>query len=356
MSLFLPTDSPAPRGVAASAVTVAVTELEFAKATDIFRGAATEGVHCVPAPAAESALVAAIRTHGARHVIVGVEAYTGPLYAALAPGAVIARFGVGHDSVDKAQATARGLFCTNTPGALDDSVAEHTINLLLAAARHTVTVASAMVAGRWQGRVGSELKGKTLAVIGCGPIGCRVAAIASRGLGMRVIGCKRTAEDAERLCRECGFAEVTTDFAAAAKQAHFVSLHIPNVPETRQFLNRARIDLLPSHCWVVNTARGAVVDEGALFDALAAGQLAGAALDVFAREPYEPAAPGKDFRTLPNVILTPHVGSSTVEACERMARRALRNLALAEAGRPAEMDLLNRAVLARPADPGNPAS
>jgi phosphoglycerate dehydrogenase-like enzyme len=337
-------------------VTVVVTELEFAKAEDVFRGAAAEGVQCLPAPAAEAALVAAIRAHGARHVIVGVEAYTGPLYATLSPSAVIARFGVGHDSVDKAQATTRGLFCTNTPGALDDSVAEHTINLLLTAARHTVTVASALAVGRWQGRVGSELKGKTLAVIGCGPIGCRVAAIASRGLGMRVVGCKRTADGAEELGREYGFAEVTTDFNAAVREADFVSLHIPNVPETRHYLGAERLARLAPHAWVVNTARGAVVDEEALFDALATGRIVGAALDVFAREPYEPAVAGKDFRTLPNVILTPHIGSSTVEACARMARRALWNIRLAEAGRPAEMDLLNRAVLARPAGPGNPTS
>jgi len=89
------------------------------------------------------------------------------------------------------------------------------------------------------------------------------------------------------------------------------------------------------------------VDEAALYDALASGQLAGAALDVFEREPYEPVAPDKDLRTLPNVILTPHIGSSTREACERMARRALHNIRLAEAGRFAEMDLLNRDVLAR---------
>ncbi len=341
---------------APSLVTVAVTELEFAKAEGVFRGAAAEGLVCVPAPAAEAALVAAVRSNGARHVIVGVEAYAGPLYAALAPGAVIARFGVGHDSVDKARATARGLYCTNTPGALDDSVAEHTIALLLAAARHLVVVAGAMAAGRWQGRVGGELKGKTVAVIGCGPIGCRVAAIAARGLGMRVVGCKRTAEGAERLCREHGFAEVTTDFAVAARDADFVSLHLPSLPETRGYLGAARLAQLPPRCWVVNTARGAVVDEVALFDALACGRIEGGALDVFMREPYEPAAPGKDFRSLPNVILTPHVGSSTVEACERMARRALRNLALAEAGRLSEMDLLNREVLPRVARPENSPS
>lgn len=350
---MLPSMSSAP---SSSPVTIAVTEPEYRKAEAVFRATENEGLLCVGVPAGEQPLVKAVRSIAARHVIVGVEPYVGPLYEALSAGSVIARFGVGHDSVDKAQATARGLYCTNTPGALDDSVAEHTINLLLAAARHTVTVAGAMAAGRWQGRVGSELRGKTLVVIGCGPIGCRVAAIAARGFRMKVVGCKRTADGAERLQQEFGFTEMTTDFTAAVREADFVSLHIPNLPETRRYLGAERLARLSPHTWVVNTARGAVVDEVALFDALATGRLAGAALDVFAHEPYEPAAEGKDFRTLPNVILTPHVGSSTVEACARMAQRALRNIALAEAGRPAEMDLLNRAVLARAPQPGNLSS
>jgi phosphoglycerate dehydrogenase-like enzyme len=329
-----------------AAVGVAVTELEFRKAEGLFRQAAeAAGLDCFSAPAEEKLLVAAVRAAGARHVIVGVEPYTGLLYEALPSGGVIARFGVGHDGVNKPLASTHGLLCTNTPGTLDDSVAEFTISLLLAAARHTVGVAADMGAGRWRPRLGGELKGKTLAVIGCGPIGQRAAQIAARGFGMNVVGVKRTAEDAERLRRECGFATVTTDFAAVVRGADFVSLHIPSVPETRHFLNSARLALLPAGCWVVNTARGAVVDEVALFDALAAGRLGGAALDVFAREPYEPAAPGKDLRTLPNVIMTPHVGSSTREAAERVARRALQNIQLAQAGRWAEMDLLNRDVL-----------
>ena len=97
----------------------------------------------------------------------------------------------------------------------------------------------------------------------------------------------------------------------------------------------------------MNTARGALVDEAALFDALAGGKLAGAALDVFEREPYVPVAPGKDLRTLPNVILTPHISSSTREACDRMASRALHNIQLAEAGEYGEMDLLNPEVLGK---------
>jgi phosphoglycerate dehydrogenase-like enzyme len=292
-------------------------------------------------------LAAAIRAQGIRHAIIGVEKYSGALYEALSEGGVIARFGVGHDGVDKARATAHGLPCTNTPGTLDDSVAEHTINLLFAAARRTVEQAARLRAGEWAPQMGIELKGKTLAIIGCGAIGRRVAQVAAHGLGMKVIGCEVSDLDVPRMQREFGFAAVVKDFAEAVSAADFVSLHIPSLPETRHFLNRERLGLLPAGCWIVNTARGALVDEAALFDSLAGGKIAGAALDVFAREPYEPAAAGKDLRTRANVIMTPHISSSTREACDRMAERALRNIQLAEAGKYEEMDLLNREVLVK---------
>ncbi len=327
--------------------TVAVTELEFRKAEAIFIRAAREGLACSPAPAAEAALAATIRDGGLRHVIIGVETYRGELYHALGAGGVIARFGVGHDGVDKVQATARGLLCTNTPGALDDSVAEHTINLLFAAARQTVSQAARLRAGEWAPQMGSELKGKTLAIIGCGAIGRRVGRIAARGLGMNVVGCEVAKLDRQRMQREFGFVSVVNDFGAAVKEADFVSLHIPALPATRHFLNRERLRSLPARCWVVNTARGAVVDEAALFEALVGKRLAGAALDVFEREPYAPVAPDKDLRALGNVIMTPHISSSTREACDRMADRALRNIQLAETGNHHEMDLLNPEVLVK---------
>ncbi len=327
-------------------VKIAITELEFHKAEPVFTQAADVDLACASAPADERALADAIRASGARHVVVGVESYSGPMYEALPAGGVIARFGVGHDGVDKSLATAKGLLCTNTPGALDDSVAEHTVNLLLAATRHTVTVGAELRMGRWSPQVGSELRGKTLVIIGCGAIGRRVARIASRGLSMKVVGCEVQDVNLQALQQEFGFASVVKKFKNAVREADFVSLHIPSLPETHHFLNGDRLSQLRARCWVVNTARGALVDEVALFDALKAGKIAGAALDVFQSEPYEAAA-GKDLRALPNVVMTPHVGSSTREACERMAGRALHNIRLAEAGRFEEMDLLNRDVLAK---------
>ncbi len=204
-----------------------------------------------------------------------------------------------------------------------------------------------MRAGEWSPRIGTELKGKRLAVIGCGGIGRRVGRIAARGFGMEVVGFKKSVSESQQLQAEFGFQRIVTDFAEAVRAAWFVTLHLPGSPETHHFLNRSRLELLPEGCFLINTARGTVVDEAALYDALVGGTLAGAALDVLEREPYEPQAPGKDLRRLLNVIMTPHVGSSTREACERIARRALRNIRLAATGQYAEMDLVNREVLMR---------
>ena len=291
--------------------------------------AAAPDVHCVPAPAAEDRLASAISEHGARAVIVGVQPYRGGLYDVLPRGGVIARFGVGHDGIDKARATASGIFCTNTPGVLTESVAELTMLLVLAAARHLPDAAARTARGEWGARAGTELRGKSLAVIGRGQIGTAVMRAASQGFGMQVVCAGRN-----------------NDFAIAARDADFVSLHLPANPDTHHFLNRDTLAVLPSHAWIINTARGSVVDEDALYDALAGGRIAGAALDVFGREPYEPADPARDLRTLPNVILTPHIGSNTVDANTRMAGRALRNIRLATTGDYGQLDLLNPDVRA----------
>ncbi len=301
----------------------------------------------MPAPSEERDLAAMLRRERIQYVIIGISSYRGPLYEALSPGGVIARFGVGHEAIDMAKATERGLLCTNTPGVLDDSVAEHTVGLLLALARKIPTQANEVRAGEWSPRMGIELRAKRLAVIGCGGIGRRVARIAGHGFGMEVFGFKRSLSESQRLQDEFGFARIVTDFAEAVRGAAFLSLHLPGGPETHHFLNCSRFELLPAGCSLINTARGSLVDEATLYDVLVRGTIAGAALDVFETEPYEPQVPGRDLSQLPNVIMTPHIGSSTQEACDRMARRALRNIQLAATGEYAEMDLLNREVLTR---------
>jgi len=324
-------------------VTVLVTETEFGRAPEVFQSAT---VPCISVAADEPTLAREVRQRGARYVIVGSVKYTGEIYDALSPGGVIARFGVGHDGIDKEKATAAGVLCTNTPGVLDQSVAEHAMLLILAAARRLPGLTAEMRAGTWAlGPAGLELRGKMLAVIGGGRIGQATARIASQGFGMRTIGCRRTPSSIS----SAPFDSLTTDFAEAVRDADFVSLHLNAEPANLKFIDRARLALIPERAWLINTARGAVVDELALFDALAAGRLAGAALDVFDREPYVPADPSKDLRTVANVVLAPHVGSHTREANRAMAARALQNIVRAEARDFAGMDLLNPAVLQRAA-------
>jgi phosphoglycerate dehydrogenase-like enzyme len=320
-------------------VIVLVTEQEFHRAPDVFQSSTCQ---CMAAAADETSLARQVGERGVRHVIVGSVKYTGPLYDALSGGGVIARFGVGHDGIDKEKATAAGVLCTNTPHVLDASVAEHAILLMLGAARRIATLASEMRAGTWAlGPAGLELRDKTLAIVGAGRIGEATARIARQGFGMRTIGFRRTLP---RMPAE-PFDSVTTDFASAVQDADFVSLHINAEPANYQFLNRERLALIPQRAWLINTARGTVVDEQSLYDAVAGGRLAGAALDVFDREPYVPADPSRDLRMLANVLLTPHVGSHTREANRGMAERALQNVIRAERGEFDGMDLVNPAVL-----------
>ena len=318
---------------------VLVTETEFRRAQSTFSDSGE--LECIPVPGAEDPLCEAIVQHATRLVVVGSSPYRGRLYSTLPRGGVIARFGVGYDNVDTAQATRAGVLCTNTPDVLQQSVAELTIFLIGMAARHLVGVATGLRGGRWEPREGIELEGKTLALIGCGAIAQTVARIAAAGFGMRVVGYARSPREVPG--KE--FAAVSNDYEEVVRNADFVSLHIPGSPENTQFMNANRLAALPARAWLINTARGAVVDEVALHDALAGRRLAGAALDVFAREPYQPARPDRDLRTLPQVILVPHIGSNTVEANRRMAHRALRNIRLALDGELAAMDLINREVL-----------
>jgi lactate dehydrogenase-like 2-hydroxyacid dehydrogenase len=192
-----------------------------------------------------------------------------------------------------------------------------------------------MKAGQWQPRTGSELRGQTLGILGFGAIGRRVAAMAHFGFGMRVIAVgRRSIRELERhegrnidaIQRTFGVHEYTSDVAAMLSQTDVLSIHLPAVEATRNFVNADLLASLKRDCLLVNTARGSVLDEDALYDALATGRLAGAALDVYQQEPYRPQSPDRDLRTLPGIVLTPHIGSNTVGANEAMARAALANV------------------------------
>jgi phosphoglycerate dehydrogenase-like enzyme len=331
---------------------VLVTRPEYRRGEPAFQACAD--FECVPATEDEASLVEAIERMGVRYLVVGSVKYGVRLYEAVPRGGVVARFGVGYDSIDKSKATRSGVLCTNTPDVLPPSVAELAMLMIAAAARHLPEMTTAMHDGEWRLVQGIELHGKTVAIVGCGAIGQATARIASRGFGMRAVGySRRPAAAMENIADRNLFDFVSDDFAAVVRDADFVSLHIPGSPENARFVDDTRFRLFPERAWLINTARGAVVDETALYDALVEKRLAGAALDVFQREPYQPVDPTRDLRTLPQVILLPHVGSHTFEANRRMAERALQNIRLAAAGDFAVMDLINREVLQPAREDGN---
>jgi D-3-phosphoglycerate dehydrogenase len=223
---------------------------------------------------------------------------------------VIGRAGVGVDNVDVEAATRRGIVVANAPESTVTSAAEHTIGLLVALARNIPQAHAALKQGRWERSAwgGIELEGKTLGVLGFGRIGQQVARRAL-GLGMRVVAYDPFV--AKERFRELGAerAENAEDVLAVAE---FLTLHLPLTAATRGFLGGNAIERLPDGARVINAARGELVDEEALADALRSGRLAAAALDVYSEEPYS-----GPLLELDNVVVTPHLAASTEEAQDR---------------------------------------
>ena len=223
---------------------------------------------------------------------------------------VIGRAGVGVDNVDVKAATRRGIVVANAPESNVVSAAEHTIGLLVALARNIPQAHAALKQGRWERSAhgGVELEGKTLAVLGFGRIGQQVARRAL-GLGMRVVAFDPFV-GRERF-RELGAERVETP-EGALRAADFVTLHLPLTDETQGSIGRAAFAEMRDGVRLVNAARGELVDEDALVEALRSGKVAGAALDVFSSEPYT-----GPLLELPNVVVTPHLAASTAEAQDR---------------------------------------
>ncbi len=223
---------------------------------------------------------------------------------------VIGRAGVGVDNVDVEAATRRGIVVANAPESTVVSAAEHTIGLLVALARNIPQAHAALKQGRWERKAygGIELAGKTLGVLGFGRIGQQVARRAL-GLGMRVVAYDPFVA-AERF-RELGVEQVETP-EGVYDIADFLTLHLPLTAETRGSIDAAAFARMRPGARLVNAARGELIDEAALFDALQSGTIAGAALDVFSAEPYS-----GPLLELDNVVVTPHLAASTGEAQDR---------------------------------------
>jgi len=240
---------------------------------------------------------------------------------------VIANFGVGFNNIDVAAATARKIPVTNTPGVLTDATADIAFGLLLAVARRLGEGERLVRAQKWTGwqplqLLGADLAGATLGIIGFGRIG-RAVARRAKGFDMRVIYWNRTRLPASE---EAGAVYANLD--DVLRQSDFVSLHVAYNSETHHLLGEKQFALMKPTAFVINTSRGAVIDEAALVRALQAKCIAGAGLDVFEREPQ--LEPG--LCELENVVLAPHLGSATVGTRTRMGMIVVDNLLAACAG------------------------
>jgi len=254
---------------------------------------------------------------------------------------VVANLAVGTDNIDIPACTKRGIAVTNTPGVLTEATADITFALILAAARHVVPADSYIRQGRFNGWdpllfVGTELKGKTLGIIGMGRIGLAVAKRAL-GFGMKIIYYNRkplSNNDAAGLeATYCSLDDVV-------QQADFLTLHLPYYPEVHHLIDKQRLEMMKPGAYLINTARGAHVDEKSLVEHLKAGKIAGAALDVYEHEPM--MAPG--LADLENVTLLPHLGSATEEARSAMASIAAQSVSDVITGKTPE-HILNPEIL-----------
>jgi glyoxylate reductase len=258
---------------------------------------------------------------------------------------VVSTVAVGYDNIDVAAATARGVAVANTPGVLTESSADLAWGLLFSIARRITEGDRYIRAGKWREwklmlMAGHDVYGQTLGIVGMGRIGQAVARRA-RGCGMRILYHNRQRLDASI---EAEFEAVWMPLPELLEQADFVSLHVPLSPATTRFIGETELRRMKPTAYLINTARGAVVDEQAVIRALQEGWIAGAALDVFEREPDVPLA----LRELENVVLVPHVGSASVATRTRMAVMAAENLmAVLRGDQPSNVvnpDVWNRTV------------
>jgi glyoxylate reductase len=253
---------------------------------------------------------------------------------------IIANWGVGYNNIDADYAAQKGIMVTNTPDVLTETTADLSWAILMAVARRVVEADAYVRAAQFTGfkpfaMMGADVWGKTIGIIGFGRIG---QAVGRRALGF---GMKVLYYDARRLGpeKELELSATYADVDTLVKQSDFVSLHVPLIDETKHLINAARLKMMKPTAFLVNAARGPVVDEQALLDALKAKTIAGAALDVFEQEPA--VTPG--LLELPNVVLTPHIGSGSWETRTNMGHVSVRNILAALDGKTPP-NLVNKPV------------
>ncbi len=271
-------------------------------------------------PFSRAELIQAIKGRSAV-VCLLTDIFDGEVFDAAGPQLkIVANVAVGYNNIDVAAATARGIVVSNTPGVLTDTTADFAWTLMMASARRLCEAERFLRAGKWTGWgimqfLGVDISGKTLGLVGAGRIGAAVARRA-RGFDMRVLYVE---PDAKPEMDALGATLV--DLKTCLRQSDFVSLHVPLLPQTRHLIGTAELALMQPTAHLINTARGPVIDEAALVDALKNKVIAGAGLDVFEEEPK--LHPG--LFQLENVVLAPHIASASTETRSRMAIMAAEN-------------------------------
>lgn len=246
---------------------------------------------------------------------------------------VVARCGVGLDNVDVGEATKRGIKVINAPGSNSSTVAEHALNLMLMGIRSTWNSVDHVKDGDWSSRnqySGDELRGKTLGILGMGNIGQRVAKLAD-AFGMKVIYWDKFPVQSEY--ESCSMGDVF-------KQADVVTVHVPLLEETKHLVGEEQLNLMKSTAWLINTARGPIIDEEALLKALENGKISGFASDVLAEEP-----PDSDYPLLnhPKTLITPHTASLTATTYRNMCVSTVQNtIAILNGSSPDPKSVFNR--------------
>ena len=275
--------------------------------------------------ATESELIPLLE--GVDAVLASTDHFTKAVFAASPRLKIVARWGVGYDAIDVDGATEHGVWITTTPGTNEHSVADATMTMILAIARDVVEHVETTRAGKWDRLVGVELLDQTIGVIGFGRIGRQVA-IRATAFGMRVLAYDPVLSD--QAIRDGGAEPATLE--EVLRQADWVTLHAPSMPETHDLIDARTLAMCKKSAYIINTARGDLVNEDDLAEALRSGTVAGAALDVFKTEPIKSDNP---LRSLPNVLPFPHIAGITKQSSERMSAMCVDNILAVLAGHAA---------------------
>jgi D-3-phosphoglycerate dehydrogenase len=263
----------------------------------------------------EDELIELIR--GVHGLLTGVDQVTAKVINAADELKVISKFGAGVDNIDVAAATQKGVVVTNAPGMNSDAVADMTFSLILSIARRIPFASDQVRKGNWPLIVGTEICNKTLGLIGLGEIGKRVA-VRAGGFNMKILAYELLPD--EQFIQKLGIKRVSLN--RLLQESDFVSIHVPLTSETKDLIKTEQLEMMKPTAYLINTARGGIVDENALHDVLQSRELAGAAFDVFKEEPLKEKA----LIELDNFIVTPHISPFTKEAIENAEKLSAQNI------------------------------